>query len=126
MDESPREALLQAEARLYASMHDAVLFRNHRGKYRTADGRWIETGLTKGASDLIGWRCVIITPAMVGQRLAQFVAIECKTGRREPTEQQEKFLAAVSRWGGAAGVARRIEDVQQIVFGRTQPRAREG
>ena len=126
MDESPREALLQAEARLYASKHDAVLFRNQRGKYMTADGRWIETGLTKGASDLIGWRCITITPAMVGLRIAQFLAIECKTGRREPTEQQEKFLAAVARWGGAAGVARRIEDVQQIVLVGTQPRARKG
>ena len=38
-------------------------------------------GLCKGSSDLIGLRVLEITPKLVGQRLAQFVALEVKTAQ---------------------------------------------
>jgi len=62
-----------------------------------------------GGSDLIGWRSVKITPEMVGQDVAQFVAVECKTPEyNKASPKQKLFLAAVVRNGGAAMIARRM------------------
>jgi len=65
-----------------------------------------------GASDLIGWTPVVITPEMVGQTVAVFTAGEAKpaTGGKA-SEDQEKFIAAVRRDGGIAGVVRGALDV---------------
>lgn len=59
------------------------------------NARMIQAGLTKGCSDIIG-----ISPDGL------FLACEVKTptGRLRP--EQERFLAAVQRAGGIAGVAR--------------------
>jgi predicted nucleic acid-binding protein len=44
---------------------------------------------------------------MVGQTIAQFVAVECKTERyRRTTEEQDNFLGQVAVSGGAAYLAR--------------------
>ena len=113
-EKSSREGVLLNQARLYASRHGARLFRNQRGKYRATDGRWIEYGLAHGASDLIGWRVVTITPDMIGMRLAQFVAIECKSGRRALTAGQSAFVNTVEQAGGRAGVVRTIDEVRTL------------
>lgn len=76
---------------------DLTLLRNAR-QYRC--------GLTVGASDLIGWKAVKITPDMVGSRLAVFVAIEAKTGKVRVTPDQARFLAAVQESGGEGRVER--------------------
>jgi hypothetical protein len=71
------------------------------------NARRVAYGLTRGSSDLIGWRPVIITTEMVGQTIAQFVAVECKTERyRRTTEEQDNFLGQVAGSGGAAYLAR--------------------
>jgi hypothetical protein len=73
-----------------------------------------------GGSDLIGWRPLVITPEMVGLTVAQFVACECKTkSYNTASKEQKTFLAAVSRSGGVAIIARRegdgvgFEDVEE-------------
>jgi len=72
-----------------------------------ADPRRVKYGLCVGSSDLIGWRPLKITQDMVGQTLAQFAAVECKTeGYNKTTEKQSNFLQQVSDSGGAAFIAR--------------------
>lgn len=74
------------------------------------DWRRVQFGLCPGSSDLIGWRTVTVTPEMVGERLAQFVAIEAKTDRVRVTPGQRDFLHAVDAGGGLALVARSVQD----------------
>jgi hypothetical protein len=113
----PSEQSIQQHIRLACSTGPVRLFRNNVGRLpdpRT--GRWVEFGVGgKGAGDLIGWKRVTITPEMVGSTVAVFTSIEVKTptGRIRPEQQQ--WLDAVRAAGGIAGVARSVEDAQQIM-----------
>lgn len=70
-------------------------------------------GLCKGSSDLIGWRSVTITPDMVGQKVAIFMAIELKL-RTKPSTEQKTFLDAVSGAGGIAATVYSVEDAKKL------------
>jgi hypothetical protein len=91
------------------------LFRNNCGALKDADGRLIRYGVANpGGSDLIGWKSVTITPEMVGQKLAVFLAIEVKGERTRVTDQQRNFIERVRLDGGIAGVARSVDDALAI------------
>jgi hypothetical protein len=72
-------------------------------------GRPLHAGLCVGSSDLIGWRSRVITPEMVGQTIAQFVAIEVKSPTGRTTAQQDQFLSQIQAVGGCGGVARSVD-----------------
>jgi len=59
-----------------------------------------------GMSDLTGWSAGGI-----------YTAIECKVGRRKPTDEQAAFIELVRRSGGRAGVARSVEEAGMIIRG---------
>lgn len=75
------------------------------------------TGLPPGFSDLFGMVPVTITPDMVGQTFARFVALEVKTPNGRPSDKQAKFLAAVTAQGGLAGIVRSPADALQVIGG---------
>lgn len=79
--------------------------------------RAITFGLAPGSSDLIGLRSVLITPEMVGQRVAVFLAVEVKTERGRATDEQLSFIGMVNALGGRAGLARSLFDAQ-VLTGR--------
>ena len=114
---SNSETKIQQEIRIALGQRsDLRLFRNETGKLpdpRT--GRWVQFGLAKGSSDLIGFKTVKITSEMIGQDIAQFVSIEIKTERGKLTEVQENWLQKVHDSGGIVGVARSIQDALKIV-----------
>jgi len=117
----------------------ARLFRNVRGSFYTLDsvraligaalsmntGRIKEaiTGLRQlmagllvpGGSDLVGFRPVIITPEMVGKKIAIFSVVEVKTETGRVSPEQAHFVAFVKENGGFAGVARSPEDARKIM-----------
>lgn len=70
----------------------------------------------KGFSDLAGFTPVLITPEMVGRTLAVFTAIECKSPKGKPTDEQENFLNYIRSQGGKAGIARSPEDALKIIL----------
>jgi hypothetical protein len=111
------ETDLQQRIRLALGTHpDARLFRNQVGSLpdpRT--GRLVTFGLARGSADLIGWRTVVVTPEMVGQRIAVFTSIEVKTptGRLAPSQQH--WLQAVRTAGGVAGVVKSVADALHVV-----------
>lgn len=81
------EAYVQSLVRLEAPTKRVYLFRNNVGAFEDATGRWVRYGLANDSkamnaklksADLIGFRPVIITPAHVGQTIAQIVTRECK------------------------------------------------
>jgi hypothetical protein len=111
------ESNIVQEIRLDAAKNDCVIWKNVRGNFRSEDGkRRIAAGLlASGASDLIGFTRVTITPDMVGQTVPVFTAIEVKTDKGYPSIAQKDFIAFVLQNGGKAGVARSTEDAKKIV-----------
>ncbi len=80
------------------------------------NARPIRFGLIQGSSDRIGWKSILITPEMVGKKIAIFAAIECKTAMGRLSEEQIIFLERVSEAGGIAFVARTADDVGRELF----------
>lgn len=106
---------------LHASQCGSTLFKNNVGKLRDDKGNIVSFGLCKGSSDLIGWTPVIITPEMVGKKLAVFTAVEVKRnkfGKYKATNDQKHFITAVKNNGGMAGVADCKLDLERIIDNR--------
>ena len=111
----PSEAVIQRAIQVACSDGVTRLWRIQVGNFLLADGRRVISG-TPGMSDLQGLRCVTVTPAMVGQRIAVYCAIEVKRdadARRTP--EQHAFIAAVQSLGGRAGFACSIADARAIL-----------
>ena len=99
-----------------------VLFRNNTGvayqgkravynnRQVITDLRPISFGLCVGSSDLIGWTEIIVTPDMVGEKIAIFTAVEVKNEKGRATKEQIKFLQAVKNAGGIARLTRFIDN----------------
>lgn len=106
----------------------AVIFRNNQGtgvtgqivgkqgsNFVVANARVTKFGVCNpGGSDLIGWRSVKITPEMVGQTVAIFLALEVKTPSGKPMIEQANFIHAVRTAGGLAGVVRSVDEAVGI------------
>jgi hypothetical protein len=111
------ETTLQQQIRLaLGSRTDLRLFRNQVGQLpdpRT--GRPVQFGLARGSADLIGWRTITVTPEMVGQQLAVFTSIEVKTERGHVRPEQHAWQRTVSAAGGIAGIARSIQDANDLL-----------
>lgn len=80
----------------------ARVFRNNVGLFETKDCRKVRTGLCVGSSDLIGWVPMVVTPEMVGKRVAVFTSIEVKTANTRTTPVQHAWIQAVNTAGGIA------------------------
>lgn len=117
------ETDLQQRIRLaLGTQPDLRIFRNQVGSLpdpRT--GRMVQFGLARGSADLIGWRTLVITPEMVGQRIAVFTSLEIKTPTGRLAPAQRHWLHAVHQAGGIAGVARSVADALRIVTDGCQP-----
>ena len=111
------ETTIQQHIRLaLGTRRDLRLFRNNTGTLpdpRT--GRPVEFGLARGSADLIGLRTITITPEMVGQQVAVFTSIEVKTAKGRATAEQQNWLQMVRSLGGIAGIARSVQDAQNLL-----------
>lgn len=70
------------------------------------DPRPLHAGLCVGSSDIIG-----ITAD------GRFLAVEVKTKTGRVSDEQQRFIDAVRRKGGVAGVARSVEDALSLLSG---------
>ncbi|HEP5951468.1 TPA: VRR-NUC domain-containing protein [Streptococcus pyogenes] len=98
------ESLIQNQIRVGLSQAGHMVFRANVGKVKTADGRYFDTGLPKGFSDLFGFR-------PDGQIF--FIEVKNETGRVRP--EQKKFMEVMASKGALVGVARSVEDALKIV-----------
>jgi hypothetical protein len=88
------------------------LWRNNCGAYRLAN-RYIRYGVANpGGSDLLGFKSVVITPEMVGQKVAIFTAVECKSSVGKLTDYQQRFLDEVRDAGGIVQVVNSIDQLK--------------
>lgn len=93
-----------------------TLFRNNVGAVDLGGGRLMRFGVGgKGASDLIGYKSVVITPDMLGKKIAVFAAIEIKTPTGRLTAEQNVFLQTIKSQGGIAFVARSAGDLFDLL-----------
>ena len=87
-----------------------LVWRNQVGLFKTMDGRTVNIGI-KGSSDLMAVKPTVITPDMVGQTLAVFVAVEVKTATGRQSEPQKKWQKAVEKLGVKYIIARCEDDI---------------
>lgn len=95
---------IQNAIRLKLSELGYAVFRINSGKVRMADGRWFDTGVPKGFSDLI---------ACKGGKI-YFLEVKTETGKASP--EQLNFLAVMrDRYGCTADIVRSVEDAVRVV-----------
>ena len=107
----PLEAEIQRAVLLYLKYDKRVAWaeRINSGAHVVGAGkarRYVRFNTIEGCSDIIGQ---IVS--------GEFLAIECKRPGCYPTEEQRGFLEKVRSFGGCAGVARSIDDVDKILRG---------
>ena len=112
------EQTIQQRIRLALSRGPVRLWRNNSGALRDQRGQLVRYGLCQGSADLIGFRSITVTPEMVGQRIAQFAAVEVKSPTGRTTPEQEAFLRLVAEAGGVAGVVRSVDDAVALLQDR--------
>lgn len=96
---------LQNSIRLKLSKEGYTTFRANVGKVKMQDGRWFDTGLPKGFSDLFAVKD------------GRVYFIECKIHPRKPTAEQVQFIERMREQGCRAGVAYTVEEAMEIVKG---------
>jgi hypothetical protein len=96
---------LQNSIRLKLSKEGYTTFRANVGKVKMQDGRWFDTGLPKGFSDLFAVKD------------GRVYFIECKIHPRKPTPEQVQFIERMREQGCRAGVAYTVEEAMEIVKG---------
>ncbi len=116
-----------------------VLFRTNSGKAwvsgagpvkRLADGSVLVRGTysrpadaVPGQGDLNGWTTKVITPEMVGCKVAVWTCIEAKREKGGVvSDTQMNFIAQVQQAGGIAGVANTPAIAQSIIKDWRPPR----
>lgn len=89
--------------RLALSSQGATVFRTNVGKVKLSDGRWFDTGLPKGHSDLVAYK----------NGRAYFLEVKVKPNK--PTDEQLAFLRAMKTKGCKGAVVYSVEDALKLI-----------
>ena len=84
-----------------------TVFRANVGKVKLSDGRWFDAGLPRGFSDLFA----------VKDGKAYFIEVKKPGGAVRP--EQINFITQMKKHGCIAGIAHSVEEVVELVNGRT-------
>ncbi|MDO6451744.1 VRR-NUC domain-containing protein [Oceanobacillus profundus] len=101
-----RESDVQNSIRLALNPY-AVIFRTNVGKVKTVDGRWFDTGLPKGHTDLAGFR----------KSDGKAIYLEIKNEKGRLRDDQKHFINTMQRYPVICGVARSADEAIKIVTG---------
>ncbi|MGH2505827.1 MAG: VRR-NUC domain-containing protein [Ktedonobacteraceae bacterium] len=113
---SKLESTVKAEIlQAFGSAPNITLFKNDQGQ------AWLKSpigfrpyryGLGAGTSDLVGWQTIVITPSMVGKKIARFLAAELKAQGGKATPEQIAFIRTVMNAGGIGFIARSVQEFE--------------
>lgn len=119
---------IQNTIRLNLSRDDVRLFRNAVGvgwsgtlMHKGIEGVYLKGaraqtyGLGTGSPDLVGWRSIVITPDMVGKRVAVFVGLEVKGPRGRVTFDQQNWQSILRRNGAITAIVRNVEEARDAI-----------
>jgi len=127
-----KEEFVQQRVRLQLGEYGLPAWRNNVGACYDDTGRLIRYGLgndTKELNevlkspDVISIQPIVITPDMVGRTIGRMVGIECKSSDWHLTpgdkraQAQKNFHDVIRRYGGVAGFATSVDDVERILRG---------
>ncbi|MEE3402550.1 MAG: VRR-NUC domain-containing protein [Acutalibacteraceae bacterium] len=98
------EHRIMNEIRIALSEIGCIVFRINVGKGRTFDGRYFDTGVPVGFSDLFGVRAD-----------GKAFFIEVKTPKGKPSQAQMNFLQAMKHNGALAGICRSAEEALILI-----------
>lgn len=101
------EHRIMNEIRAALSSADCTVFRINVGKGFTPDGRFFDTGVPAGFSDLFGFRS--------SDGKAFFIEVKTKNGK--VSTKQKIFLEAMQASGAIAGVCRSAEEAIKLIGG---------
>jgi hypothetical protein len=101
------EANLLNDCMIELSAAGCLVWRNNTGALPDKNGRILKFGLCKGGSDIIG-----ICPD------GKFLAVEVKTETGRASSDQMRFIDAINRLGGRAGIARESKQAVAIALGK--------
>lgn len=88
--------------RYFLDAFSFILYRNNIGFDKINK---VKYGLKNGSGDWIGYQSIIITPEMVGKKIARFASIETKANS-DVEEDQFEWHNAVLAAGGISIIAR--------------------
>ena len=100
-----KEQATQDAIRVALAQAGYVVYRTNVGKVKTADGRWFDTGLPTGFTDLMGYK-------PENGRIF-FLEVKTETGRRR--KDQVAFANGLCDKNVIYGVARSAEEAVTIV-----------
>lgn len=96
---------------LKMSQKGFLCWRNNTGLFKSLDGKQTVRVGQVGSSDIMAIKPTVITPDMVGQTVAVFVAVEVKTATGRQSEAQKKWQTAVEKLGVKYILARSENDI---------------
>ncbi len=122
---------VQTRIRLEAATAGLQLFRNNVGACTDETGRLIRYGLGNDSEkinkvlkspDLVGWQSIVITPDMIGKRVAVVASLEVKRSDWNPAKKLDPHELAQQAWhdlvnaaGGKSGFATGPADIYKVM-----------
>ena len=103
---------------IHASELGCMLGKNVRGMFQTLgkNPRKMKAGWMIPASpDLIGHHSIVVTPSMVGKRVAIAMYVEVKTNDGVVAREQQHFIDNAIKAGAITGVARSPQQLAIIL-----------
>ena len=100
-----KESDIQASVRLALNPY-AIIFRVNSGKVRMQDGRYFDSGVPNGFTDLAGFRLSD----------GKAIYLEIKTEKGKLRKEQIHFLAEMSKYPVIVAVCRSAEEAVKIVM----------
>lgn len=112
------ESNVVADCLIRGSRLGCLLGKNVRGMFQTIGKRQhkMKAGwLIPASPDLLGHYSLIITPEMVGKKVAVAMYVEVKTETGYVAKEQQHFIDHATEAGAIAGVARSADDLENIL-----------